>query len=949
MTDLLSSPVPGAGGDLRPDWSWLEGTAPDADALGTAQEGTATLLADHGVTYGDDDRWRLDPAPVIVRAAEWAALDRALVQRAELLDAVLRDLYGPRRLLTDALLPPAAVLSHPGFLRAVDGVRLPWSAGQDDGRELVLTATDVVRDGDGAWCAVSDRAQAPSGAGYAMEDRRVVAQVLAGPYRQAPIARLGPFFHALRLALHDVAPHLDGPRSGRHGDDERSGEPRDEPRAVLLTAGPASETAFDQAYLAAMLGLPLVQGTDLVVRSGRLWMRGLEGLEPVDVVLRRVDAQWCDPLDLTRESRLGVPGLVRAVRAGTVSVVNPLGASVLESPALAAYLPRLARAVLGTDLALPSAPTWWCGEPTHLAHVLSRLDRLLLLPTAPEPGAPGSPSQGLPAGAIAGWTLDAAEREQLADEIRQAPWAWTGQEPVGPNHGHPVVGPHHGHPVDADAGADGWRAAVLRTFAVAHAGSYQVMAGGLARVWSPTSDESHAATRLDQVSEGPVVPAALVSSALGAVAKDVWVLAPSAAPPGPDDETARPAPHGEPERAPAGISPRAAENLYWMGRYAERAEAQTRLLRAVVDRWDDYRTGPQAAGGHALHVLLRTVVRHDDDGHALPLPTLRDLVHDATAPRSIAYAVDRLADAAQAVRDLLSTDTFGPLARIDRALADARLEPAQAAEPTSTDEDTDRGTALPPSSTVASSGDPWDVGVTDPSDAVAALVREGTATTSGLRPVLDTVLESLLAVAGIVAEGLTRDAGWRFLDAGRRIERAQHVVDTLAATAVRAGPPEVDRLVFEAVLEVHESTITYRRRYPTTAVVPGLLDLLLHDRTNPRSLAFSTDRLRDDLRAVPVPSRLGSGTDQRDHLLQGVADLETELDGVVADVVAVSRVSGGPVGGRRERLAESLDSMRWRLRAAHEEIARLHFQPTAPQHTQPDLWGRPNVVLGGGE
>jgi uncharacterized alpha-E superfamily protein len=216
---------------------------------------------------------------------------------------------------------------------------------------------------------------------------------------------------------------------------------------------------------------------------------------------------------------------------------------------------------------------------------------------------------------------------------------------------------------------------------------------------------------------------------------------------------------------------------------------------------------------------------------------------------------------------------------------------------------------------------------------VAALVREGTATTSGLRPVLDTVLESLLAVAGIVAEGLIRDAGWRFLDAGRRIERAQHVVDTLAATVVRAGPPEVDRLVLEAVLEVHESTITYRRRYPTTAVVPGLLDLLVHDRTNPRSLAFSTDRLRDDLRAVPV-GRPGAG--QRD-LLRDVSDLEAELDSVVA------------VGGRRERLAESLSAMHWRLRAAHEEIERLHFQHTAPQRAQTDLWGRPNVALGGGE
>ena len=225
------------------------------------------------------------------------------------------------------------MLGHPGFVRAVDGLRLPG------GRELVLTATDLVRDGAGGWCAVADRTQAPSGVGYAMEDRRVVAQVLSGVYRQASIQRLGPFFRALRLALRDVAP-------GR----------AEQPRVVLLTSGPSSETAFDQAYLASMLGLPLVEGSDLLVRDGRVWMRGVEGLEPVDVVLRRVDAEWCDPLDLRQGSRLGVPGLVRAVRAGTVSVVNPLGSSVLENPALLTYLPRLANAVLDQDLALRVGP-----------------------------------------------------------------------------------------------------------------------------------------------------------------------------------------------------------------------------------------------------------------------------------------------------------------------------------------------------------------------------------------------------------------------------------------------------------------------------------------------------------------------------------------------------------------------------------------------------------------
>ncbi len=258
--------------------------------------------------------------PVVIDEAEWSGLEAAVAQRAALLDAILADVYGRRTLLADGVIPPEVVLAHPAFLRAVDRLTTPGPHG------LVLTGTDISRDPSGAWLAVADRTQAPSGAGYAMVDRRVIAQSMAGVYRQTSIRRIGPFFHALRRALDLAAPA--GVR---------------QPQAVLLTAGPFSETAFDQAYLASMLGIPLVEGSDLEVREGKVWLQGLEGSEQVDVILRRVDAEWCDPLDLRADSRLGIPGLVRAVRAGTVAVVNPLGSGVLEHPALGAYLPRAAR------------------------------------------------------------------------------------------------------------------------------------------------------------------------------------------------------------------------------------------------------------------------------------------------------------------------------------------------------------------------------------------------------------------------------------------------------------------------------------------------------------------------------------------------------------------------------------------------------------------------------
>ncbi|RHA38425.1 circularly permuted type 2 ATP-grasp protein [Cellulomonas rhizosphaerae] len=821
MTDLLSSPRPAADGsppEHRPDWGWLAdpADAPDPATLARAREDAERLLADHGVTYGADrpegaGPWRLDPAPVTVDEAEWSDLDAALVQRAELLDAVLQDVYGARRLLTDSLLPPTSVVAHPGFLRAVDGLRLPG------GRELVLTATDLVRDPAGGWRAVADRTQAPSGAGYAMEGRRVVSQVLANVYRQASIQRIGPFFHAMRAALRDVAP--------AHAE---------QPRIVLLTSGPASETAFDQAYLASMLGLPLVEGTDLLVRDGRVWLRALDGLEPVDVVLRRVDAEWCDPLDLRTGSRLGVPGLVRSLRAGNVSVVNPLGASVLENPALLAYLPRLARTILDQDLALPSAPTWWCGEPASLSHVLAHLDELVVLPTVRRT-APGL---------IQGWTLDAAAREQLAARIAAEPWAWAGQEP--------------GHRSD---GVGGSQAAMLRTYAVAHRGSYAVMAGGLARV----------------------AGSAVVSSSSGAVAKDVWVL--SSQTEQAAEDTSLEISAGS-RRQGAGISPRTAENLWWMGRYAERAEDRARLLRVVVDRWDDFHARPRSAGGRALSVLIGGLEPDDERTGA----SLRELTLEARTATSVASALRRLGSSAATVRDQLSSDTFGPLARIERVL---RAE---------------RGRRRP------SPDEALDLGRLD----------DPRLATAGLRPVLDQVLEALHAVAGIAAEGLVRDVGWRFLDAGRRIERAQHVVEHLQATLVEHRPPAVEGFLVDAVVLSHDSSITFRRRYNSGAGVAAVLDLLLLDRTNPRALAFQLDRLQDDLGTVPGA----------EHLLSDVADLVAELDpATVAEA-----------DGRRDRLGEALESMSWRLRSAADEIQRVHFARPGPSRALEDPWDAADEV-----
>ncbi len=826
MTDVLSS-VRSADDDVDApalDWSWLpEGTqAPTDAALTAARRQTATLLDDRGVTYGTDAPggrardWRLDPVPVVIDEAEWSRLEAAVAQRAALLDAILADLYGPRTLLADGVIPPEVVLAHPAFLRPVDRLTTPGPHG------LVLSATDISRDPSGAWRAVADRTQAPSGAGYAMVDRRVIAQSMAGVYRQTSIRRIGPFFHALRRALDAAAPA--GVR---------------QPQTVLLTAGPFSETAFDQAYLASMLGIPLVEGSDLEVRDGRLWLASLEGSEQVDVVLRRVDSEWCDPLDLRADSRLGVPGLVRAVRSGAVAVVNPLGSGVLEHPALGAYLPRAARVVLGEDLALASPATWWCGAAASRAYTLAHLDALVLKHTTA--GAER---------AVLGWTLDRAAREGLAARIAADPLHWTAQERVD-------------GATTTEAGA---RPAVLRTFAVGQDGGYHVMAGGLALV-APSRQR-------------------VVSSALGAIAKDVWVIA-AEAETAPDPWLVTAVDEPLPRQLVA-VSPRTAENLFWLGRYAERSGDLVRLLRATVDRWYDHARRPASPGGRALAVLLDALdARHPagwarttnpGTGDRTEPRHLRSILLARDEPGTIAWSVRRMAEAAAAVRDQLSNDTWLPLASLERAL-EAETE-----------------------------------------------AQRATGSTTGLLPVLDRMLEALLAVAGVEAEGMVRDVGWHLLDAGRRLERALYVVESLNATLVTTRPEEVDGYVLESVLIAHESSITYRRRHSSRPDVANLLDLLLADATNPRSLAFQVTRLRDDL--AQVPSR--SSTDARDRLVADVAELVAEID---------VRAAAAAIGGRRERLAELLESLRWRLRAIADEIATAHFVHPTPSRALDDSWG----------
>jgi uncharacterized circularly permuted ATP-grasp superfamily protein/uncharacterized alpha-E superfamily protein len=739
---------------LRPPWRGVGTVLSELGPQGLAERGEriVRLLQDDGVTYrvaGTDRElpWSLDPLPLLLDEDEWRALEPGLVQRAELLDRILADLYGPRRLLADGVIPPEIVYGHRGFLRDAQDMAHPGN------RLLFLSAADLVRDEDHNWRVLSDRTQAPSGAGYAMENRTVISRALPDLYRGTGVHRIAPFFHTLRQALFEVG-----------------GRTSDTPRVVLLTSGAQSETAFDQAFLSALLGLPLVEGSDLTVRDGRVWQQSLDRLEPVDVILRRVDSEFCDPLELRPDSQLGVPGLLEAARLGSVAVVNGFGTGVLENPGLFPFLPQLARRLLDEELTLRSATTFWCGDPVARQHVLSRLDQLVVKPLSRTARHPSR----------FGWELSATDRDRLARLVQAQPWNWVGQEPLAMSTAPTLAGP-----------ALQPRPVSLRTFAVAGADAFQVMRGGLSRV-------------------GQDSEALVVSNSRGASSKDTWVLSSTAQHLDEEGHTTLAALAG-PETVSAAVSPRIAEDLFWLGRYSERVESTVRLLRVIENRWRDLHPAPDPALAATLTTLLRALTSvtttwpgfvGDGAGARLgdPAPELASLIGDDSRVGGLAHDLRRIRELATAVRDQLSPDTWTVLSGLDRSVR--QLAPMRSID------------------SLTGPGAPVDL--------------------AGL-------LQAMLAFSGLVSESMVRDEGWFLLDAGRRLERALQVITLLQHSLSESRPPAVHELVVESVLVAAESIITHRRRYPAQAGIHTVVELLVLDPGNPRSVAFQLDRIRDDL------------------------------------------------------------------------------------------------------
>lgn len=721
-------------GTPRPVWRpFIAGMAAlGPDGIAARFAAADRYLRESGVVYrvygeADGERpWPLTHVPLILEREAWQSLADGIVQRAELFEALLGDLYGEARLVGEGLVPAALIAGNPEFLRPLVGVT---PAG---GRHLQVYAADVTRAPDGRWWVLSDRTQAPSGAGYVIQNRIAISRGLRDLFEANKVSRMTGFFQALRSGL--------GRATGR-----------EDPRIALLTPGPWNETYFEHAYLARSLGFMLVEGGDLAVAGDRIALRTIEGTEPVDAILRRVDGDFADPLELNGTSHLGVPGLVEAVRNGRIVVGNALGSGLVEAPGLTGYLPVLARRLLGEDLKLPNVASWWCGEPAARDAVLADLDARAIVPAFGR-SIPGV----LDSTGVDGRGFTAAERARLAERIRQRGMDFVAQEPI-----RLATTPVY------EGGRLVPKPYALRVFAARGPEGWIVMSGGLCRI-SPRKD------------------ARALSMQRGGRSADVWVLGSGIGP------SQQPVLVPEPEqieirRQTGPLPSRAADNLFWFGRYLERAEATLRLVRGLEGTSDDGAIEPRVAVGEDI-VRLLSLWGATPYGIADPRLAAAEAI-GGPHPSALPALIGAARRAAAALRDRLSPDAWRALVQLARRIAGAAPE----------------------------------------------RIRDD------VFEIAETELRSVSSIVGLAHETMNRVEGWRFLDLGWRIERAIALVRF--ARQLGDGSPEA----LDLLLELVDARISYRARYIAGIARRPVLDLVVLDAAHPRSVAFQVDRILEHL------------------------------------------------------------------------------------------------------
>lgn len=765
------------------------------EELGRRWSRAERRIRENGITYniysdpqGANRPWKIDIVPLLIPAEEWRFIEAGITQRARLLSLMLEDFYGPQELLAQGHFPAALLYANPAFLRPMVGVRVPAHS------YLHITAVDLARSPDGQWWVLADRTQAPSGSGYALENRTIVSDVLPDVFRTSNVLRLAPFFRAQRDALISLCES-------------------DNPRIVLMTPGPFNETYFEHSYISHYLGFTLVEGADLTVRDRRVFLKTVDGLEPVDVILRRVDDSFCDPLELRGDSLLGVPGLVDAIVAGNVKVANALGSGLIETAAVMPFLPGLARQLLGEKLKLPSVATWWCGQEYALDWVINHLDSVVV--------KPAFPSRGMEP--VFGAELRPAERVKLVEQLRARPYEYVAQEQMTLSTA-PVW--DHGHLSS--------RCVVLRTYVLNTGNGWVAMPGGLVRVAN---------------ADGSVV-----SMQRGGHSKDPWVLWDS-----PVDTFSLLRPRHEPvelRRVSRVVPSSVADNVFWLGRYVERAENIARILRTVIPR---VRRAEEAELGCLVRLHSCLESRHSKlskakDGRPSPAEfeqEITSLMIDTKRSDSLPSTLREVSRIGGHVRERLSADMMFLIGKLRESI-----------------EVQNRTEFL---------------------EYPAALTA---------------CLELLSAFSGMERENINRGAGWLFMSIGRRLERAIYLARQLRE--ITTPLTAQDWPVLECLLDVQDSSMTYRARYYTTLQPLAVMDVLMADETNPRSLAFQLIHLVDLYQKLPrhLPDDLSAMRDALE-LLRGF-DLR-EIGYPLPGATTVTSRSGGLQ--RLERFLRELERL----------------------------------------
>ncbi len=607
-------------GDIKPHWKTLFRNLEQLgiNDLKLRNNEIIGKLRENGVTYnvyetpdGLNRPWQLDPIPFLIDQAEWLNISKGLEQRAILLDLIIKDLYGKRNLVKDAIIPAELVFGNSGFLRPCADIH------KMESNLLSLYAADLARGPDGRMWIVDNRTQAPSGSGYALENRFAMSKHLPELADGMHINKLSPFFHSLQQNIIAATESV-----------------TDSPHVIYLTPGPNNESYFEHAYLASYLGYTLAQGDDLMVRNGYVFLKSIDGLQKVDVIIRRIDDEWCDPLELRENSRLGIPGLLEALRMGNVKVLNPPGVSVVENHAFSAFMPSICKYFLQQDLLIPSVATWWCGHDDVLDKVQRDLHRLIIKKA----------NRKSKYSTIYGKLLTVAQRKSLCAEIAERPYEYIAQEEVRlsttPSYVDGKLVPRY---------------AVLRSFLVHDSKTgYVTMNGGLTRS-SPFEDRF------------------VISNQNGGLSKDTWIVSNQS-------ETLTEkitVPFKSIVNKHVSLPSRSAENLFWVGRYCERGISTIKFINIVISVLNLDRNFAGSSKQEHIKILLESLTNltdslpgfiHDPDLFGRPMDEIMDLVNSNSRSGSIASVASNFLNAVSSVRNQWDIEIWRTIDMVENAL-----------------------------------------------------------------------------------------------------------------------------------------------------------------------------------------------------------------------------------------------------------------------------------------